>query len=86
MKPIKRMTVTEMDHVNRLIDLSTKIDRLELTERERALAYFRYLERDEVSDLSGYAQRFDELIRSTQKLEVLRRIRECAIAVRRGKE
>lgn len=83
MKPAKKMTIREMDHVNNLIDFSTRIDRLELTERERALAYFRYLKEDATSDLSGYADRFDELIRATQKIEVLKRIRDCALEVRR---
>lgn len=83
MKPVKKMTVSEMDHVNALIDISTRIDRLELTERERALAYFRYLEREATADLSGYAQRFDELIREADRIEILRRIKACALAVRR---
>ena len=82
MKP-KKMTVREMDHVNRLIEVSSKIDRLDLTERERALAYFRYVEREATADLSGYAKLFDNLVRETHKVEILNRIKKCAIEVQK---
>lgn len=83
MKP-KKMTVREMDRVNNLIDHSTRIDRLNLSQRERALAYLRFIvERNASEDLKVYANRFDDLVRHAQKSETLIKIRECALAVRR---
>lgn len=82
MKNDKRMSVAEMDRVNRLIDLVTKIDRLSLTERERALIYFRYMELEINANLAQYAAEFDRLVREAQSPSVLQRLRKYAIEVR----
>lgn len=82
MKNSKRMTVAEMDLVNNLITLTTVIDRLGLSERERALAYFKYMEHEVAIDLTPYALRFDRLVREAKTASVLKRLRECAVEAR----
>ena len=84
MKNKKRMTVREMDRVNRLIDLTTKIDRLALTERERALIYFKYKELEVESNLTQYAAKFDELVRETQSPKLLDQIKGYALEIRQS--
>ena len=83
MRPSNKMSVKEMDRVNDLIDLSSKIDRLNLSKRERAFAYFRYMKQDANANLDEYAQKFDELVLKTQRLEVLKKIQDCALEIRR---
>lgn len=84
MKRENRMSVAEMDLVNSLISLTLVIDRLGLSERERALAYFRYIERDVEADLSAYASRFDQLVKDAKSEVVLKRLKECAVEARSG--
>lgn len=82
MRDRKRMTVSEMDLVNTLISLTAVIDRLRLSERERALAYFRYKEREVDANLSLYANRFDALVRDANTPSALNRLKDCALQVR----
>ena len=83
MKSSYKMSVREMDRVNDLIDVAAKISRLNLSESERALAYFRYIQTNAPEDFRGYAHNFDELIRGAENIGTLTRIRECALAARR---
>lgn len=83
MKNAIKMSVREMDRVNDLIDITTKINRLNLSESERALAYFRYIQTNAPDDFRDYAHNFNELIRCADNIGTLTRIRECALAARR---
>ncbi|MAF79887.1 hypothetical protein CL629_02280 [bacterium] len=82
MKPSKKMSVREMDRVNDLLLVTRKIERLNLTRRERGLIYFRFKEGEIPLDLEEYALRFDELLSGAQELGVLSRLRDLAIALR----
>lgn len=84
MKPSKKMSVREMDRVNDLIEFTSAISRLNLSESERALAYFRYVQENAPDDFRRYAHNFDELVRSAESVVALTRIRECALEARRA--
>jgi hypothetical protein len=79
-----KMSVSEMDRVNDLIIATNEIERLNLSERERALAYFDFIQRDVEADLKPYAALFDSLLRDTTSHATIRRLSECALKVRRG--
>ena len=83
MKRDNRMSVSEMDTVNSLIMATNEIERLSLSERERALAYFDFIQRDVEADLALYAAKFDILIKEASSREALMRLRESALRIRR---
>ena len=84
MKNEKRMRVAEMDRVNDLISLTANISRLNLSTRERALAYFRFMETEVDANLAPYAERFDALVRDADTASALRRLKACALEIRGG--
>jgi hypothetical protein len=84
-KDARKMRVSEMDLVNTLISMTLQIEQLDLSERERALAYFDFIQRDVEADLAPYAAKFDDLLRDASSQETLKRLKESARRVRKRK-